>query len=262
MKCNFYKYHGAGNDFILIDNRNKNFPAGRGVVANLCTRRTGIGADGLILLESSGNADFSMRYFNADGGESTLCGNGGRCITAFAARLGMIENKTVFSAIDGLHEAEILHYHNTESLVKLKMNHISEVTEMEEGIFLNTGSPHLIIFTEDTESIDVVHQGRKLRNLEKFAPDGVNVNFVQSMPGGIRVRTYERGVEDETLSCGTGVVASSVALSIANGSISGPVSVETRGGNLQVNFKRSGSGFGDIWLEGPAAFVYSGIIHF
>lgn len=261
MKCNFYKYHGAGNDFILIDNRNKNFPAGSGVVANLCTRHTGIGADGLILLEGSENADFSMRYFNADGGESTLCGNGGRCITAFAARLGMIENTTLFSAIDGLHEAEILKYHDTVSIVKLKMNHVSAVTEMDEGIFLDTGSPHLVIFTENTESIDVRVSGKQMRYLEKFAPGGVNVNYVQRTRGGIRVRTYERGVEDETLSCGTGVVAASVALSIADENISGRVSVETRGGNLQVSFNRSDTGFDDIWLEGPAAFVYSGVIH-
>ena len=262
MKCNFYKYHGAGNDFILIDNRNKNFPAGSGVVASLCTRHTGIGADGLILLEGSDNADFSMRYFNADGGESTLCGNGGRCITAFAASLGMIENTTVFSAIDGLHEAEILKYHDTVSLVKLKMNHVREIIHMDEGIFLDTGSPHLVIFTENIEGINVNVRGKQLRHLQKFAPGGVNVNYVQRTRGGIRVRTYERGVEAETLSCGTGVVAASAALSITDGNISGPVPVETRGGNLQVSFNRSGTGFEDIWLEGPATFVYAGVIHF
>ncbi|MFP4469066.1 MAG: diaminopimelate epimerase [Bacteroidales bacterium] len=261
MEITFYKFHGAGNDFILIDNRNKMFPARQEVVSWLCARHTGIGADGLILLENTGNADFSMRYFNADGGESTLCGNGGRCITAFAAQLGIIRESTVFSAIDGLHESKILSAEKNLSIASLRMNHVDKVSELEEGFYLNTGSPHLVRFSKDVDAIDLITEGKKIRNLEKFAPHGVNVNFVQFIPDGIYVRTYERGVEAETLSCGTGAVASAIAASLKSGGIKSPVSVKARGGNLQVVFDRDETGFGNIWLEGPAVCVFSGTVN-
>ncbi|ADQ19058.1 diaminopimelate epimerase [Leadbetterella byssophila DSM 17132] len=246
----FYKYQGTGNDFVMIDNRSNTF---QGDVAALCHRRFGIGADGLILIEKEEGYDFRMRYFNADGAEGSMCGNGGRCAVQFASDLGIFEGKTSFIAVDGPHEAEI-----TDKKVSLKMIDVHPLEEVPEGYFLNTGSPHLIIFTENVDAIDVSTEGAKIRYNEYWmAKGGVNVNYVQVLsPSSIKVRTYERGVEDETYSCGTGVTAASIISHFIKG-VSTRVEVETLGGNLEVQFD-PGSLITKVLLTGPAQKVFEG----
>lgn len=258
MEINFYKYHGTGNDFILIDNRMQQFLPSQPGIALLCKRHTGIGADGMILLEGSQRADFSMHYFNADGREATLCGNGGRCITAFAASLGLIENKTVFEATDGLHYAELTGSTYGQQLVRLKMNNTGNIREIMGGKWIDTGSPHLVIFSDNVAEVDVFTEGRTIRYNKVFSPDGVNVNFVEAEADGTFVRTYERGVENETLSCGTGAVASALVLASDRKNMESPVNIKTKGGLLKVWFEKTKKGFENIWLEGPVAFVYEG----
>ena len=257
MKTKFYKYQGAGNDFVVIDNRDGHFDGENvDMIAALCNRRFGIGADGLMLLQSHPEHDFVMRYFNADGHEASMCGNGGRCIVAFAGKLGLIDNKTSFLAVDGIHEADI----EANDLVNLKMQNVPEVEIGEDYFFLNTGSPHFVRFSDDIETIDVVEEGRRIRNSERFVKDGTNVNFVQLRDNGIKVYTYERGVEDETLACGTGITASALCAAIKTGKDEGSFPVEAKGGQLEVSFKRSGNRFTEIWLKGPATFVFEGFI--
>jgi diaminopimelate epimerase len=260
MQIRFSKYQGTGNDFIIIDNRSNGFPRDdRSLVARLCDRRFGIGADGLMLLQSADSgADFEMVYYNADGKESTMCGNGGRCIVAFAARLGLIREKTRFIAVDGMHDAEI----QLPDYVKLKMIDVDLVEKNESFYFLNTGSPHYVTFVTEAAAIDVFQEGRKIRNNERFKEQGTNVNFVQDMGNSIIVRTYERGVENETLSCGTGIVAAAISAylnkSIEELSFHTPVSAP--GGKLAVSFCHQNGKFTDVWLEGPAVFVFEGTI--
>ena len=203
MKIQFYKYHGTGNDFILIDNRKKEINLDTHQIAMLCDRHFGIGADGLMMLENAAGYDFRMVYYNSDGNESTMCGNGGRCITAFAHKLGLIENHASFVAIDGVHHAKI----NADKNISLDMIDVTNIEHYEDHLILNTGSPHYITWVKDTDKVDVFYEGRKIRNHERFQPKGININFVQRLNDGIKVRTYERGVENETLSCGTGVTA-------------------------------------------------------
>jgi diaminopimelate epimerase len=251
MIFHFSKYEGSGNDFIMADNRNGSFEGGQQLIAQLCDRRFGIGADGLILIESSGEADFFMRYYNSDGRESTFCGNGGRCAAAFAKKLEINGNSARFLARDGFHEAEI----NGEQ-VRLKMRDTKLPEIYQDGFFLFTGSPHLVFWVNDVDQTDVYSQGRKIRT--DYSEEGSNVNFAQRLPDRIRLRTYERGVENETLSCGTGVTAA--ALIAALGGLSSPVQVETPGGLLKVEFQRKADGFSDVYLSGPARFVFSGTI--
>ncbi len=302
MKFVFSKYHGTGNDFILIDNRDATIHLSQEEIKRLCDRHFGIGADGLMFLTAGTGHDFGMKYFNSDGKESTMCGNGGRCMTAFARALGIIEQNADFTAIDGEHEAMILDQTGPKTMVKLKMSDVpstkyltSKITNTESSLFLrpssfvlNTGSPHLVLFTENVSAVDVVAEGRKHRNNPEFAPDGINVDFVEKREQRLFVRTYERGVEDETLSCGTGVTAAALAYAswqIAVGSkqeASGSmpladnrdviarnevtkqtrtgtkIEIETPGGQLTVSFRRGKSNFTDIWLEGPAEFVFKG----
>ncbi len=260
MNIPFYKYHGAGNDFILTDNRDGGFPVGKALIARLCTRHTGVGADGLILLENSREADFAMRYFNADGGESTMCGNGGRCIAAFAKKLGMIGQKTRFEAVDGNHEAEILHSEKNTMQVSLRMQDVDHLTFSNGHVILNTGSPHFVKFVDDVDEIDVDSEGRRIRYDSEFAPGGINVNFVRRTGSGLMIRTYERGVENETLACGTGTVASALAAARLFSGLRNPVEVNTRGGILKVKFEKHGEGYTNVYLEGPAVFVFEGKI--
>lgn len=263
MTINFYKYHGTGNDFILIDNREGLIVLdSRPTVAGWCHRRFGIGADGVILIENSSNADFRMRYYNSDGRESSFCGNGGRCVTAFAASLGIISNKTIFEASDGMHRAEIITNPNGELLVSLKMSDVQQIEKRGSAFVLNTGSPHYVIISETpVDDIDVVSKGREIRNSESFRKEGINVNFVSCNNGQFYLRTYERGVEDETWSCGTGTVAAALALETAGKAIHGsPLSLQTPGGTLQVSFSHSENGFSDIYLTGNAEMVYEGQI--
>ena len=260
LKLHFYKYHGTGNDFILVDNREGTFNPDRTKIAFLCNRRFGIGADGLILLEGKSGYDFSMRYYNADGNESSMCGNGGRCITAFADFLSLPGDHYRFCAIDGDHSGIILEKKGDTHLIKLKMGDVLSVNKWDNDDVIDTGSPHLVRFITDPDSVDVVNEGRKLRNHQDFKTDGINVNFVKTEGDELFVRTYERGVEDETLSCGTGVTASALAFALKNGKQGGSVIVKTCGGSLKVHFTRSGEGFTGIWLEGPAVRVFEGTI--
>jgi len=257
MIWNFHKYHGAGNDFIIIDNRKLLFTASEEIISKLCHRRFGIGADGLLLLEKSDDHDFSMRYFNSDGREGSMCGNGGRCIAAFAYQHLKLNEKITFLAVDGIHQAEILKSENGITQVRLKMADVSQVQHGEGYYVLDTGSPHYVKFVENADETDVVAEGKSVRYSPLF-PHGTNVDFVEIKNGKLYVRTYERGVEDETLSCGTGVTASAIAASFV--SPANEYEITTRGGNLKVSFTREKEFFSDVWLEGPAAFVYMGEI--
>jgi len=252
---NFFKYEGAGNDFIMIDNRNESFEAGNNdLVAEMCSRKTGIGADGLLLLENHSDYDFKMRYYNADGSETEMCGNGARCIVLFANFLGIIGGKTNFMAGDGSHEAYIEGSH-----VRLKIRDIDKIQEEENFYLINTGVPHYVCFTEDLNNIDVYKEGRKIRYSQEFNKIGINVNFVSIDENKISVRTYERGVENETLACGTGIVASSIITSIHTGRKYNNFTVLAKGGILEVSFDpKENNIFKNIWLKGPARFVYKG----
>ncbi len=250
----FYKYQGTGNDFVMIDNRDLQFPKTKEIIEKLCNRRFGIGADGLILLENDDTSDFRMVYYNSDGNESTMCGNGGRCIVSFAHFLDIFEDKTTFTAIDGLHEAEI-----KNGTVKLKMIDVNSISKDGENSVLNTGSPHFVMFVDNAANYDVYKNGNEIRNSATYKQEGINVNFVEQISENeIFVRTYERGVEDETLSCGTGVTAS--ALVFLKDKNQDSVSVKTLGGTLKVYTKQNENSFVNIWLEGAAKQVFKGKI--
>jgi len=252
LEC--FKYQGTGNDFVLIDNREKNISLTTAQIKWLCDRRFGIGADGLMLLELEPGIDFKMVYFNSDGNESSMCGNGGRCITAFAKRLGIVSDTAKFLAIDGIHEAKI----NNE-IVSLKMNDVREVEVGEDFFYLNTGSPHYVKFVNDIEKVNVFEEGKKIRYNHRFAAEGTNVNFIEKKDNELFVRTYERGVEDETLSCGTGVTAAALIAAFKGQSTDkNNCAIKTLGGNLNVKFEKVlESTFYNIWLEGPATFVFN-----
>ena len=250
----FYKYQGTGNDFVMVDNRELNFPKETELIRKLCDRRFGVGGDGLILLENDDTADFKMVYYNSDGKESTMCGNGGRCIVAFAHFLDLFEEKCTFNAIDGLHEAEI---HN--GTVKLKMIDVQEISRDGNDFVLNTGSPHYVKYVEDLEDFEVYQRGYEIRNSSTYGFEGINVNFVEAeSDNAIFVRTYERGVEDETYSCGTGVTAA--ALTFMTNKNLDSVKVKVLGGNLKVYAEEKDGKFHNIWLEGPAKQVFKGKI--
>jgi diaminopimelate epimerase len=256
MLISFNKYQGTGNDFVIIDNRDQFFNHSESeTIRLLCDRRFGIGADGLILLETAEGYDFRMIYFNSDGTESTMCGNGGRCVTAFAQKIGLLDKAGTFMAADGIHYVRI-----HDDLVSLSMKDVDPPVTIKGYHFLDTGSPHYIIPVPDCSTVDVGEKGGELRNSDLFAPGGTNVNFVEKTDNGIFVRTFERGVEDETLSCGTGITAS--AISSRWGSPDGDyaVRVETRGGTLAVNFNLSSKKVTNICLQGPAEFVFEGKI--
>lgn len=259
MKIEFYKYQGTGNDFVILDNRTKLYS--KVPVKELCDRRFGIGADGLMLLETLTGYDFKMVYYNSDGNESSMCGNGGRCLAAFAHKLGIgKEKKLHFLAIDGEHEAIILDKEN----VSLKMGDVSAIKKVDSDFELNTGSPHYVQFVQNTKEVDILPMARQIRNSDVYLKKGINVNFVTILNSNeIDVRTYERGVEDETYSCGTGVTACAIALSEKSGFEDGKheVDIHTPGGNLKVSFIRKGNSYSDIWLTGPAIEVFSGIKH-
>lgn len=249
----FYKYQGTGNDFVMIDNRDLSFPKNDiQLVKRICDRRFGVGADGLILLENDEELDFQMVYYNSDGNESTMCGNGGRCLVAFAHFLGVFQGKAKFNAVDGLHEAEIL-----GDVVKLKMIDIQSVKEVDGDYEINTGSPHFVRYIDDVMNYDVYKNGYEIRNSETYKKEGINVNFVSRISDNeLFVRTYERGVEDETYSCGTGVTASSLAL--MKNTNHNEVFVKTLGGDLKVYAEKYDGGFRNVWLEGPAKQVFEG----
>lgn len=250
----FYKYQGTGNDFVMIDNRDLSFPKEQRLIEQICNRRFGVGGDGLILLEKDENTDFKMVYYNSDGNESTMCGNGGRCIVAFAHFLNIFQQKTTFTAVDGLHEAEI-----NQGVVKLKMIDVENINTDGDCFVLNTGSPHFVKYVERVEVYNIYQNGYDIRNSANYKKEGINVNFVEQIRDNeIFVRTYERGVEAETLSCGTGVTASAITF-MKDRNISSVV-VKTLGGNLKVYVEKREGIFRNVWLEGPAKQVFKGNI--
>ena len=258
MNISFYKYQGAGNDFIMVDNRNLEFKASTALIAKLCNRRFGIGADGLILLENEveNSVDFKMVYYNSDGNESTLCGNGGRCIVAFAKQLGIIQKSCHFMAIDGLHQA-----HFEAELVSLSMPDVHLIQSYHsESFYLNTGSPHHVDFLPSIAGLDVKKEGARIRNSNLYAKAGSNINFVEVQDNFMKIRTYERGVEDETLACGTGVTAAAIAAHFAKKITGNKVAVQAIGGDLAVRFLLQNQVYTHIELVGPAKFVFKGEI--
>ena len=259
MKFNFSKYQGTGNDFILIDNRDGTINLTSRQISHLCNRRFGIGADGLMLLENHPELDFRMRYYNSDGNEGTMCGNGGRCMVDYARSLNLFREHTSFQTIDGMHQAIM----EPGSMVALQMKEVQEVLKIENHYFVDTGSPHYVIFTRDINTLDVYAEGRKIRESKRFAPQGTNVNFVEIKGDELHVRTYERGVEDETLSCGTGVTAAAICASAGQYTDKNSLDIYTRGGKLNVRFlKKPNNTYTDIWLTGPATFVFKGEYEF
>ncbi|SFZ92202.1 diaminopimelate epimerase [Flaviramulus basaltis] len=257
MPQTFYKYQGTGNDFVMIDNRQQTFDkSNTKQIAFLCDRRFGIGADGLILLENHPDLDFKMVYYNADGNESSMCGNGGRCLVAFAKQLGVINDKAVFEAIDGLHHATI-----KNDVVKLQMQDVNTVEKHDNHVFLNTGSPHHVQFEDAIGDFDIKTKGASIRYGEPYNEAGSNVNFVKKISdSAFQVRTYERGVEDETLSCGTGVTAVALAMHYIGETKKNLINLNVEGGKLQVSFDVEKGLYKNVWLIGPANFVYKGTI--
>jgi len=255
MNLPFYKYQGTGNDFVIIDNRDLHFKQDdTELIHKLCDRRFGVGADGLILLNPSDKYDFTMVYYNADGNESTMCGNGGRCLVAFAHDLGVIENTTTFDAVDGLHHASI-----ENGLVNLQMIDVEDIQINEQYAFLNTGSPHHVQLVENIGEYDVYANGKAIRNGAPYFQEGTNVNFAEAIDDTtFRVRTYERGVEDETLACGTGVTAVAIAMFEQNITQSNQIKLLVEGGELEVSFDKKENSFHDVFLKGPAKFVFKG----
>lgn len=256
----FSKYHGTGNDFVMVDNRALSFPKSTEYIACICHRRFGIGADGLILLENHPEYDFRMVYYNSDGRESSMCGNGGRCISAFAAQLGIgaMGSKLRFEAIDGYHEAALTGQTAYGYQVDLLMKNVNGPLETrDQAVILNTGSPHYVTLYTGLDALDIVPAAQAIRYDAPFKAEGINVNFIEPVEGGIRIRTYERGVEDETYSCGTGVVAASIA---AQYLLPGHphTTLITKGGTLAVNYHHADHGFHDVHLIGPAEKVFEG----
>lgn len=254
----FWKYQGTGNDFVMIDNRQNIFDASKEeLIAALCDRRFGIGGDGLILIEQDKEEDFKMVYFNSDGKESTMCGNGGRCIVAFAKQLGIIEDSCRFTAVDGLHYATI----DEQGIVSLQMVNVNHVEIKEKGVFLNTGSPHHVEIVRNLAYFDVYKKGKQIRTNESYAPKGTNVNFVeQEGPNHFRIRTFERGVEDETLSCGTGATAVALAMHTLGKVDQQEIKIEVEGGELVVSFEYKEERYQNVFLKGTATFVFQGTI--
>jgi len=254
----FFKYQGTGNDFIMIDNRTNFFSKNdTKLIEKLCDRRFGIGADGLILLENDKISDFRMVYYNSDGNESSMCGNGGRCIVAFAKQLGIIQDETNFIAVDGPHYAKI----SPDGIVSLQMKDVDAIQLAADYVFMNTGSPHHVALVEDVKSVPVKQWGSEIRYSNLYGKAGSNVNFVEPISDTLfAVRTYERGVEDETLSCGTGVTAVAIAMNAIGKTQSNEVQLLVEGGQLKVSFRKEGTSYTHVFLIGPATFVFKGTV--
>ena len=258
MDIEFYKYQGTGNDFVMIDNRTNLFPKNNiKLISHLCDRRFGIGADGLILLENDAESDFKMVYYNSDGNQSSMCGNGGRCLVAFAKKLNIIQNQTTFIATDGLHNASV----SEDGIISLQMKDVDEVKIESNFVFLDTGSPHHVELIADLEHSNIKEQGAQIRYSSLYGSSGVNVNFVEPISEtSFAVRTYERGVEDETLSCGTGATAVAIAMKVLGKTKSNAIQLKVEGGSLEVSFHENDGKFTQIFLIGPATYIYKGII--
>ncbi len=256
MIINFSKYQGTGNDFVIIDNRQLAFDKQNTALVNkLCDRKFGVGADGLILLEDHPTLDFTMVYYNADGNLSSMCGNGGRCAVAFAKALNIISNETSFEAVDGVHKAII----DKDGLVHLHMQDVQDIQTEADYSFLDTGSPHHVTVKEDVRAVNVKEEGATIRYSELYGKDGANINFVTQQDDNVfAVRTYERGVEDETLSCGTGVTAVALAMYDSGKASAKEIDLIVEGGALTVTFDKNDKGYHSIYLIGPATFVFKG----
>jgi diaminopimelate epimerase len=263
MKIPFSKYQGTGNDFILIDERCTQHALSDSLREKMCDRKFGIGADGLILLRAHPKYDFEMKVYNADGKESSMCGNGARCLIQFARDLGMQHSHFRFLAIDGEHEATVVTDHESRTaLIELKMQSVVSIEKNQHGYRLNTGSPHLVCEVKNLNHFDVFKEGKALRHSPAFEPAGLNVNFIETTKAPFLIRTFERGVEDETLSCGTGAIAAAIAYDLAQTRTKdgkNEVAFQTRGGPLRVRFDRRGPEFHDVWLIGPASRSYEGV---
>jgi diaminopimelate epimerase len=254
MTISFLKYQGTGNDFVMIDNLSGKIELDVQQIVAICDRKFGVGSDGIILIEKSDDADFRMNFYNPDGSQS-FCGNGSRCAVRFAQRLGISGESGKFIAIDGLH-----YFESDEIQVRIKMKDVNDSEEVADGRIINTGSPHYLVFSKEIEKLELVHEARKIRYSPRFSREGINVNFVKEGDGEIWIRTYERGVEDETLSCGTGVTAAAIAYAMRK-PVDSPVKVHAQGGDLEVRFEEGASGeYGNIWLCGPVKFVFEGKI--
>lgn len=257
MRFRFQKFQGTGNDFVIIDNRDLRFPKDDvALIEKICDRRFGIGADGLMLVEDADGYDFRMVYYNSDGRQSTMCGNGGRCISKFTFLNKISDASGQFIAIDGPHDYSI----NEEGFVKLNMIDVHDIEKVGEDYVMFTGSPHYVRFVSDLFEMDMYNGGRSIRYSERFAKEGINVNFVEKSDDVCALRTYERGVEDETYSCGTGTVAAALSIAERFSIAGGPVHLNTKGGPLNVYFEKKDGGYQDIWLEGPATFVFEGVL--
>lgn len=254
MKFQFVKYQGTGNDFVIIDNRNREFPKDNvQLVEMLCDRRIGIGADGLILIENSEGFNFRMVYFNADGKEGSMCGNGGRCAVAFSYRYNIAPQKGAFIAVDGEHTYEV-----GLDAIKITLIDVKEIKQGNNAFILNTGSPHYVYYVDNVDDTDLIADAHKIRYNDEYKAKGINVNIVEDNNGKLKMRTYERGVEDETLSCGTGTVAVALSYAERNKLTNGEVNINARGGNLKVYFNKESGCYNNIWLEGAATKVFEG----
>lgn len=268
MQYTFYKYQGTGNDFVIIDDRSLTFPMhNTALVERLCNRKFGIGADGLMLLQPNSDSAYFMKYYNSDGRESSMCGNGGRCLAAFALHQGVVNGNHTFMAIDGLHDVEAEDITPQAIWIKLHMQDVSLVdVRANETFVLNTGSPHYVKFTPTAiKDFALVDEAKQIRYNTEFSNEGINVNFVNLLGlHHIEMRTYERGVEDETLSCGTGVTAAALSSAMLNNLPDGKhqITVTTPGGSLKVSFMyhKNENRFTDIWLQGPTTFVFKGTV--
>jgi len=258
MELEFYKYQGTGNDFVMIDNRSNTFPKeNTQLVAHLCDRRFGIGADGLILLDTDATSDFRMVYYNSDGNLSSMCGNGGRCLVAFAKKLNVIQNETTFMATDGLHHATV----GADGIVSLQMIDVAEIKNTQDYSFLNTGSPHHVQIVEDLQHFNVKENGAAIRYGNLYGQAGSNINFVKKIDETtFSLRTYERGVEDETLACGTGATAVAIAMNATGQTNSNEINLNVEGGKLAVSFDIEDGKYTNVFLKGPAEFVFKGTI--
>ena len=261
MTIEFYKFEGSGNDFIIIDNRNLQKNLSNAQIKKICDRKFGIGADGLMYYDESTEYDFEMAYYNADGNKGSMCGNGGRCIIAFSRYLGNKKKQYSFNAVDGSHTGEVYEsISDSQWIIKLKMADVSDINQLKNIYEIDTGSPHYINFVEKVDTIDVFTEGKNIRYSPVYAEKGINVNFVEQKQNSLFVRTYERGVENETLSCGTGVTASALAFALKEDLKKGIINIQTLGGNLEVSFIKEKSIFKEVWLKGPATFVFKGEI--
>lgn len=254
MTIHFEKYHGAGNDFIIIDNREAHFQLSARNIERMCERHFGIGADGAIEIRQSRNSDFYMRYYNADGQEGTMCGNGGRCAAAFAYRHNITGPEMKFETIDGIHHAHILNH----TIVRLSLHDVDAIHQEKDHYFIDTGSPHYVKFVEEIDEQNFLTEANKLRH--HYREGGTNVDYVVEEQDHLCIRTFERGVEAETLACGTGITAAALTLAYRDHLKQGPVGVKARGGFLKVYFTKEQHIFKNIWLEGPAAYVFKGEI--